>query len=227
MARKLPRKGCRHRRARLDRLDPGQRADRRRSRRRSRSSAGHGATRRPTSRRTTRRTSCATASATSCSCGPTRRPSRSATRWTRRRCRSAPGARSCRRMASAAAASTGTPRPGASCPRDFVLRTHLTQRYGAGFLPADMTIQDWGVTYDELEPHYDRFEYLCGTSGTAGNLRGQIQEGGNPFEGPRSRPYPTSGRRRSRSATRCSPRPRGNSATSRSRSPPATCRRPI
>ena len=26
--------------------------------------------------------------------------------------------------------------------------------------------------------------------GTAGNLRGQIQDGGNPFEGPRSRPYP-------------------------------------
>jgi gluconate 2-dehydrogenase alpha chain len=76
-------------------------------------------------------------------------------------------------------------------PSDFVLKTHLTQRYGASFLPGDMTIQDWGITYDELEPFYDRFEYLCGTSGTAGNLRGQIMEGGNPFEGPRSRPYPT------------------------------------
>ncbi len=75
-------------------------------------------------------------------------------------------------------------------PSDFVLKTHLTQRYGAGFLPADMTIQDWGVTYDDLEPHYDHFEYLCGTSGTAGNLRGEILPGGNPFEGPRSRPYP-------------------------------------
>jgi gluconate 2-dehydrogenase alpha chain len=53
------------------------------------------------------------------------------------------------------------------------------------------TIQDWGVTYDELEPYYDRFEYLCGTSGTVGNLKGVIQPGGNPFEGPRSRPYPT------------------------------------
>src|SRR5215470_15456402 len=53
-------------------------------------------------------------------------------------------------------------------PSDFVLRTHLTQRYGANFLPADMTIQDWGVTFDDLEPHYDRFEQLCGTSGTAG-----------------------------------------------------------
>jgi gluconate 2-dehydrogenase alpha chain len=76
-------------------------------------------------------------------------------------------------------------------PSDFVLKTHLTQRYGASFLPDDMTIQDYGVTYDDLEPHYDRFEYLCGTSGTAGNLNGKILEGGNPFEGPRSRPYPT------------------------------------
>ena len=76
-------------------------------------------------------------------------------------------------------------------PSDFVLKTHLTQRYGAKFLPEDMTIQDYGVAYDDLEPHYDRFEYLCGTSGAAGNLKGQILEGGNPFEGPRSRPYPT------------------------------------
>jgi gluconate 2-dehydrogenase alpha chain len=76
-------------------------------------------------------------------------------------------------------------------PSDFVLKTHLTQRYGASFLPEHITIQDWGITYEELEPHYDTFEYLCGTSGTAGNLRGKIQEGGNPFEGPRSRPYPT------------------------------------
>ena len=75
-------------------------------------------------------------------------------------------------------------------PSDFVLRSHLVERYGEKFLPPDMTIQDWGVTYDELEPHYDEFEYLCGTSGTAGNLGGMIQEGGNPFEGPRSRPYP-------------------------------------
>jgi gluconate 2-dehydrogenase alpha chain len=76
-------------------------------------------------------------------------------------------------------------------PTDFVLHTHLTQRYGAGFLPEDMTIQDWGLTYDELEPFYDMFEYLCGTSGRAGNLKGAMQAGGNPFEGPRSRPYPT------------------------------------
>ncbi|HEY5305052.1 MAG TPA: GMC family oxidoreductase [Pseudolabrys sp.] len=75
-------------------------------------------------------------------------------------------------------------------PSDFVLKTHLTERYGASFIPEDMTIQDWGVTYEDLEPHYDAFEYLCGTCGTAGNVDGKIMEGGNPFEGPRSRPYP-------------------------------------
>jgi gluconate 2-dehydrogenase alpha chain len=76
-------------------------------------------------------------------------------------------------------------------PSDFVMKSHNIQRYGAKFLPEDMTIQDWGVTYDELEPHYNTFEYLCGTSGTAGNLKGQKQPSGNPFEGPRSLPYPT------------------------------------
>jgi gluconate 2-dehydrogenase alpha chain len=75
-------------------------------------------------------------------------------------------------------------------PTDFLARSHNLQRYGKSVIPDDMTIQDWGVTYEELEPHYDKFEYLCGISGTAGNLRGQIQPGGNPFEGPRQRPYP-------------------------------------
>ena len=75
-------------------------------------------------------------------------------------------------------------------PTDFRVRSHITERYGKDFIPQDMTIQDWGVTYEELEPYYDRFEYLCGISGRAGNIRGQIQSGGNPFEGPRSRGYP-------------------------------------
>ena len=76
-------------------------------------------------------------------------------------------------------------------PTDFQLRSHLEGRYGKNALPADMTIQDWPVGYDELEPYYDRFEKLCGTSGKAGNLRGQKQAGGNPFEGWRSSEYPT------------------------------------
>ncbi|HVO47761.1 MAG TPA: GMC family oxidoreductase [Steroidobacteraceae bacterium] len=74
---------------------------------------------------------------------------------------------------------------------DFELASRTRQRYGAKFLDPDISIQDWGVTYAELEPHYDRFEYLLGTSGKAGNLNGQIQPGGDPFESPRSRGYPT------------------------------------
>lgn len=75
-------------------------------------------------------------------------------------------------------------------PQDFVIRSHTEQRYGKSFIPPDMTIQDWGVTYQDLEPHYDSFEYLCGISGQAGNIQGQLQMGGNPFEGPRQRGYP-------------------------------------
>ena len=76
-------------------------------------------------------------------------------------------------------------------PTDFRLRSHLEERYGKNFLPNDMTIQDWPLSYDELEPCFDRFEKLCGTSGKAGNIRGQKQAGGNPFEGWRSSEYPT------------------------------------
>jgi gluconate 2-dehydrogenase alpha chain len=76
-------------------------------------------------------------------------------------------------------------------PWDFTFRSSSEQRYGADFLPQDHMMQDWGITYDELEASYDRFEYLCGISGKAGNLKGEIQPGGNPFEGPRQRDYPT------------------------------------
>ena len=71
-------------------------------------------------------------------------------------------------------------------PTDFqTCAVTLKQRYGKNFIPDDMTIQDWGVTYDDLEPYYDKFEYLCGISGQAGNVQGKLQAGGNPFEGPR------------------------------------------
>ena len=75
-------------------------------------------------------------------------------------------------------------------PTDFRIRSVLTEKYGAKAIPDSMTIQDWPVSYDELEPHYDRFEKLCGVSGQAGNVRGKLVAGGNPFEGPRSEDYP-------------------------------------
>ncbi|MGE5548403.1 MAG: GMC family oxidoreductase [Solirubrobacterales bacterium] len=75
-------------------------------------------------------------------------------------------------------------------PTDFLLRSHVTQRYGKDIIGEDLTIQDWGVTYEELEPYYDRFEKVAGIGGKAGNLKGQIQAGGNPFEGPRANEFP-------------------------------------
>jgi len=75
-------------------------------------------------------------------------------------------------------------------PWDFETRSRTIARYGKDHMAADCTSQDWGVTYEELEPHFDRFEYLYGISGKAGNLKGAIRPGGNPFEGARSREYP-------------------------------------
>ncbi len=72
----------------------------------------------------------------------------------------------------------------------FQYRSHLENRYGPDFLPEDTTIQDWGMTYEELEPYYTQFEKMFGIAGKAGNLNGQMQEGGNPFEGFRSEEYP-------------------------------------
>ena len=73
---------------------------------------------------------------------------------------------------------------------DFSIRSHLAQRYGAARMNGLM-LQDWGVTWNEIEPSFDKFEYLCGISGKAGNLKGRVVPGGNPFESARSRDYPT------------------------------------
>ncbi|HYD56214.1 MAG TPA: GMC family oxidoreductase [Burkholderiales bacterium] len=73
---------------------------------------------------------------------------------------------------------------------DFRMRTLTEERYGKGFLPEEATVQDWGVTAADLEPHFDRFEHLFGICGKAGNLNGKKIAGGNVFEDPRSREYP-------------------------------------
>jgi gluconate 2-dehydrogenase alpha chain len=64
-------------------------------------------------------------------------------------------------------------------------------KYGKSIIPADMNLQDWPLSYAELEPYYDKFEKTCGISGKAGNLQGKIVPGGNPFEAPRASEYPT------------------------------------
>ncbi|MFD1910636.1 GMC family oxidoreductase [Halodurantibacterium flavum] len=70
------------------------------------------------------------------------------------------------------------------------LRSYVEETFGADIIPEDMQLQDWGVTYEELEPYLDRFEKVCGIAGQAGNLNGEIQPGGNPFEAPRANPFP-------------------------------------
>lgn len=65
-------------------------------------------------------------------------------------------------------------------PYDFEIRSKTIEKYGADKIPADMTIQDWGITYDEIEPYYDKYEKMAGISGED-----------NPLGGKRSNPFPT------------------------------------
>jgi gluconate 2-dehydrogenase alpha chain len=73
---------------------------------------------------------------------------------------------------------------------DFKHRSHIVERYGAKKIPSGCTVQDWGISYQELEPYYDAFEWDIGASGQAGNINGKLIADGNPFEAPRSRGYP-------------------------------------
>jgi gluconate 2-dehydrogenase alpha chain len=67
-------------------------------------------------------------------------------------------------------------------PDTFELLTRTREKYGEKRMPANHAIEDWGITYDELERYYVRAERLMGISGQAGS---------NPYEGPRSAGYPT------------------------------------
>ena len=65
-------------------------------------------------------------------------------------------------------------------PYDFEIRSKTIERYGEEKIPEGSTIQDWGITYDELEPYFDKFEKTMGTSGER-----------NDNEAPRENDYPT------------------------------------
>ncbi|MGM8366428.1 GMC family oxidoreductase [Virgibacillus sp. W0181] len=49
-------------------------------------------------------------------------------------------------------------------PFDFEIRSKIIEKYGEDRIPEDMTIQDWGITYDELEAYYDKWEKTAGIS---------------------------------------------------------------
>lgn len=66
-------------------------------------------------------------------------------------------------------------------PYDFEIKTLTEEKYGKNKLPSDYILQDWGITYDELEPYFYQFELVAGISG----------DGKNPYGGKRSGDYPT------------------------------------
>src|ERR1700747_2950510 len=57
-------------------------------------------------------------------------------------------------------------------PWDFKTRSEIARRYGASAIPPGSTLEDWPLTYDEIEPYYDLIEYQIGVSGKAGNIQG-------------------------------------------------------
>ncbi len=73
---------------------------------------------------------------------------------------------------------------------DFKLRSETIRRYGPSPIPQGCTVEDWPVTYEDLEPYYDKVEYTIGVAGKAGNIRGTVDPAGNIFESPRQREYP-------------------------------------
>lgn len=67
-------------------------------------------------------------------------------------------------------------------PYDFEIKSMTEERYGKEKLQEDdgYTFEDWGITYDEMEPYFNKFEKTAGISGEE-----------NPLGGARSESYPT------------------------------------
>lgn len=65
-------------------------------------------------------------------------------------------------------------------PYDFEIKSMTEEKYGKNKLSDDYLLQDWGITYDELEPYFYKFEETAGISGED-----------NPKGAPRKNDYPT------------------------------------
>lgn len=82
---------------------------------------------------------------------------------------------------------------------DFKVKSTLESLYGGtgklDYLREDRAaIEDWPISYDEVERFYERVEYALGIGGWPGNIDGRIRpvnpDEGNPFEAPRKRDFP-------------------------------------
>src|ERR1035438_4766191 len=72
----------------------------------------------------------------------------------------------------------------------FEIATALKEKFGASRLPENLSAQDWSFRWNDIEPYYTKAAEMLGISGKAGNIQGKLIEGGNVFEGPRSKDYP-------------------------------------
>ncbi|NHN89716.1 GMC family oxidoreductase [Acetobacter conturbans] len=77
-----------------------------------------------------------------------------------------------------------------AAPDDLALRSNVIARYGSKFIPEGMNLQDYGVTYEDLEPFFDKAEKVFGTSGEAYRVNGKIVGNGNMFSPSRSDHFP-------------------------------------
>lgn len=50
-------------------------------------------------------------------------------------------------------------------PYEFEMRSQTIERYGEDKIPDEMNLQDWGITYEEMEPYYELWEDTCGIGG--------------------------------------------------------------
>lgn len=50
-------------------------------------------------------------------------------------------------------------------PYDFEMYSKTVEKYGKDKIPEGMHLQDWGITYDEMEKYYDKWEKTAGISG--------------------------------------------------------------
>ena len=50
-------------------------------------------------------------------------------------------------------------------PYDFEIYSKTVEKYGKDKIPKGMHLQDWGITYDEMEKYYDKWEKTAGISG--------------------------------------------------------------
>jgi len=70
---------------------------------------------------------------------------------------------------------------------EFKARTEYEAARKRNTFRRDMTIQDWGITYAELEPYYRQVRVHPPRSrARAGNLKGELLCGGNPLKRPAS-----------------------------------------